>query len=186
MNKLIQELDNSKKPILINNILPLEENKNLMHLLSLQKNWYFGSEGYHDDTTMIKIAYINSYPHMGMTLQSANEGHKDFTDSPLNIYGRLIANIVSERLKFNYKKIVRLWWNYYFRGQEGVGHVDSESKNNISLVYTIMPTDGGTEILKQFYPDIDGQAKIFKSDWFHRGVTTKQDKSRLILNIVFE
>jgi len=186
MDKLIEQLNSSKKPILVNNILPSQENKNIMHILSLQDSWYFGFEGDTDYSSRVKIACTNGYPHMGMMLKSASEGHKDFNNSPLNIYGKLIANIVFERLKFNYNNILRLWWNYYFKGQEGVGHVDMQTKKNISLVYSIMPTDGGTEILNQFYPDVEGQAKIFKSDWLHRGVTTKQDKSRLILNMVFE
>jgi hypothetical protein len=121
-----------------------------------------------------------------MTFASADKGHTDFNNHPLNIYARLIANILSLKLNFKYNAIQRVYWNYYFKGQGGIGHVDSDTKHNVSVVYNMINTDGGTEILNKFYPDIEGQAKVFKSEWFHKGVSTNLDKSRLSLNIVFD
>jgi len=186
MEKIIAQLDKEKKPILINNILPFKENRTMMEILSSTGGWHIGYEGIQHSKTNFHTAYTKGYQHMGMTFTSAKPGHENFTDSALNIYGKIIANIIAEKLDFNFKRIYRMFWNYYVKGQEGVGHYDLETENNISIVYNLMNTDGGTEILKQFYPDICGQAKIFKSNWWHRGVTTKEDKARVILNIVLD
>ena len=40
------------------------------------------------------------------------------------------------------------------------------------------------EILGKFYKDSEGEAKIFKSNWIHKGFSTKEDKARTSLNIV--
>ena len=186
MNQLIKKLDSLKEPILINNILPISENKNILSILTNQTKWYFGHEGNYNEKPLYDVVFSNDYPHMGMTLSTAENGHKDFNDHPLNIYARVISSIISSQLKFQYKSINRVYWNYYFKGQGGIGHVDSQTTNNISVVYNLMDSDGGTEILDKFYPDIEGQAKIFKSDWWHKGVSTKLDKSRLSLNIVYD
>jgi len=184
MFELIKKLDSTNTPILVDNLIPLEENKNILHILSFQRDWRFGSEGQFNNGPLFDIAYSNNFPHLGMTLTSADKEHTDFNNHPLNIYARLIANILSHKLNFKFNTIQRVHWNYYYKGQEGIGHVDSETKNNISIVYNMKNSDGGTEILSKFYPDIEGQAKVFKSEWFHRGVSTKLDKSRLSLNIV--
>ena len=186
MEKIIKQLDEEKKPILLDKILPYKENRSILEILSSMGGWHIGYEGVAHSTTTFHTAYTKGYPHMGMTFCSAQVGHENFTDSPLNIYGKIIANTVAEKLEFDFKRIYRLFWNYYTKGQEGVGHYDLQSEKNISIVYNLMDTDGGTEILKQFYPDICGQAKIFKSNWWHRGVTTKEDKSRVILNIILD
>ena len=81
--------------------------------------------------------------------------------------------LFKKNLKENIKKlqikkirgIERIHWNYYSKGQEGVGHVDRDEDRYISILYNPLTTDGGTEIKKVFYPDIAGQAKVFKSNW---------------------
>ena len=186
MLELIKKLDSINEPILVDNIIPFEENKNILDICSYQKGWYFGSEGPLNNKPLFDIIYSNNFPHLGMTFASAEKGHQDVNNHPLNIYARLIANILCSKLNFKYNSIQRVYWNYYFKGQGGIGHVDSDTKNNVSVVYNMKNTDGGTEILNKFYPDIEGQAKIFKSEWFHKGVSTKLDKSRLSLNIVFD
>ena len=49
MNQLIEKLDSLKEPILINNILPISENKNILSILTNQTKWYFGHEGNYND-----------------------------------------------------------------------------------------------------------------------------------------
>jgi len=184
MDNIIEQLNNSKKPIFVEKILPAKENKNILNILSLQRTWYFGRESNGKPNSIFDLAYSNEFPHLGMTCRTADEGHKDFFDHPLNMYASIIANILSDAINLEYSLINRVYWNYYFKGQSGIGHIDNELEKSISIIYNPMSTDGGTEILSEFYPDIEGQAKIFKSSWLHKGVTTKKDKARSNLNIV--
>src|SRR5210317_1327551 len=184
MDNIIRQLDNSKKPIFVEKILPAKENKNILHILSIQHKWYFGHEGNCKSNSIFDLAYSNGFPHLGMICRTADEGHKDFFDHPLNMYASIIANILSDAINLQYNFINRVYWNYYFKGQSGVCHVDNELEKSISVIYNPISTDDGTEILNEFYPDVQGQAKIFKSSWLHKGVTTKNDKARSNLNMV--
>ena len=181
MNNDILDIE---EPILINDILPANENLSMLHILSETPGWIMQNEA---NINRFDSAFTNDYPETGWGLVATEKGHKNFYDTNLNVIAHIISSLVCH--KCNIKKIrgiERIHWNYYRKGQEGVGHVDREGDNYISILYNPLTTDGGTEIKKVFYPDVLGQAKVFKSNWLHRGVTTKKDKSRVSLNIILE
>ena len=54
----------------------------------------------------------------------------------------------------------------------------------VSAVYSLHTNDGGTEVKGKFYPSIEGQAVMFDSDVFHRGIPPKKDRHRFNLALV--
>jgi hypothetical protein len=177
-----------KEPIIFDELLPQEENLEILKFLTLQK-WRIQTEAnLHSIEDMTKCAFLNGSPHLGFACVAFDKLSPSLlfeSNSPLIIWPRIISNIICKKLSIKLN-INRIHWNYYLKGQEGVGHVDKESENFISILYNPLTTDGGTEINNKFYQDKMGQAKVFKSNWTHRGVATQNDKARPSLNIVLE
>jgi|TARA_E500000318_G_C3502751_1_gene189026 hypothetical protein len=181
MNNDILDIE---QPILISDVLPFIENQSILHILSETKGWIMQNEA---NIIRYDSAFTNDYPQTGWGLMATERGHKNFYDTNLNVIAKIISSLICQKLQIKkIRGIERIHWNYYSKGQEGVGHVDRDEDRYISILYNPLTTDGGTEIKKVFYPDIAGQAKVFKSNWLHRGVTTKKDKSRVSLNIILE
>jgi hypothetical protein len=71
---------------------------------------------------------------------------------PLFLWARMITSIITWKLKIeSFKNIYRIHWNYYYGDQQGIGHIDKDENNFISILYNPHTTDGGTEILGKFY-----------------------------------
>jgi hypothetical protein len=51
-------------------------------------------------------------------------------------------------------------------------------------LYSLNTTDGGFYLEDKFFPDIMGQAKVFKSNIKHKGVGPIKDKARFNLNMI--
>jgi hypothetical protein len=186
MNTKKNNLDilNMKEPILVDNLLTINDNLNILNYLVNNQTFYIQEES---NGLRFRHALDNNFSHAGFCSEILKRGDKFNPNSNiLNLYTFIICNKLTEILKFNYRSILRVHWNYYLTGQEGRGHVDQEEDNFISILYNPHTTDGGTEILNKTYMDKLGQAKIFKSNWLHRGIATKKDKSRVSLNIVLE
>lgn len=176
---------NIENPLLVNNILPPFENIEIIKLLS-RSHWMIGHEASYERE---EFAFLNNIQHVGFTNVIYDIEDKELQtnfNSMLFIYSRIITNIITDKCKINFKKINRFHWNYYYKDQQGVGHIDKEQNNYLSILYNPITTDGGTQIKGKFYQDQLGQAKIFKSNWLHQGVSCKKDKARVSLNIVLE
>jgi hypothetical protein len=177
-----------KEPILIENILPFSENLEILKHLST-RDFKVQHED-NDAESKFKCAFVNNFKHVGFALVTKDCSVLNLnTDpfDPLFLWARIITAIATEKINAsNFKRITRIHYNYYYKDQEGTGHIDNKNDNYISILYNLHTTDGGTEILNKFYSDKIGQAKVFKSNWYHKGICVKNDKARSSLNIVLE
>lgn len=176
-----------KEVLLVDNILPPSENLEIIKWLS-NTNWKIQHEGSTDPTEKVNFGFLNNASHVGFANEIYDADNPQFTDfnSMLFIYPRIITNIITHRCEINYKRVERFHWNYYYKDQQGVGHIDKEEDNYLSILYNPLTTDGGTQVNGKFYQDKNGQAKIFKSNWEHGGICCKKDKARASLNIVLQ
>jgi hypothetical protein len=174
-----------KQPILVDDVLPPQENLEILKLLS-SRPWGIQHET-SNKSDKVLAAFDNNTAHTGfahVTMDSIDHNYPGHPEDPLFIYARLITNLILFKLNVPQPNLYRVHWNYYTQGQQGIGHTDHDSNRFISILYNPHTTDGGTEILDKFYPDKMSQAKVFKSSWIHRGITVKKDKARASLNIV--
>lgn len=173
------------KPLILNNVLPDQVNYNLLQRLTKQA-FHFGYENDDLGVTELGCALDPEMKHMGMThvVSDKHTSLNNYLDNFIAYHSYYLACLAADKLKINKFSIFRSAWNYYYKDQEGIGHIDSSAKNSISLVYTPTSSDGGTEIDGVFYKDEERQLKIFKSDWKHRGVCVKNNKGRFSLNVV--
>jgi len=99
----------------------------------------------------------------------------------LNNYADIVYFTLKEKYKWG--ALEKVNWNYYDSSAKTSEHQD-ESKDFVSAVYSLHTCDGGTEVKGKFYPSIEGQAIIFDSDIFHRGIPPKEDNHRFNLALV--
>ena len=178
------EILNIKEPILLNNLLSPNDNLHMLNYLVNNQVFYIQEES---DGLRFRHAFENSFPHSGFCSEILR---KEETFNPnlsvLHTYVYVIVNNIINNLKFKYKNIERIHFNYYLTGQSGQIHKDDNRDNFVSILYNPHTTDGGTEILGKTHLDQMGQAKLFKSNWDHKAIGTKKDKARSSLNIVLE
>ena len=174
-----------KEPILLNDILSNIDNLNILEFLFANKSFTLGVNNPGAGKMTNKVI-LDQVQHAGFLCETACNFPKNLFDDPLNIYAFVIVNQISKRLKFEYKRIFRVGYNYYCRNQCATDHTDSKHNNFISILYNFHTTDGGTSILGIKYDDVASQAKIFKSEWLHSSYPTVKDKGRVSLNIVIE
>ena len=174
-----------EKPIIINDILHHKDNLEILEYL-----FSFGKFNVGLNNTVpgarLKRALLNNVQHEGFTCPAKEEDEKFSIENPVNVYAFVIVNQLSKILGFDYKEIQRIYYNYYCQNQFATEHIDSEKEDEISILYNLHTTDGGTIILGQKYQDKASQAKIFKSKWLHSSYSTVKDKGRVSLNIKFK
>ena len=185
------DLNIIEKPIIVDNILHQNDNlKILKHLLqhghfaldrSPIKNKIYNSQ----IDLLLCSTFMDTEQHRGFICKIKGEEEKIEFNEPFSLYSEIILNQLSKQLKFEYKEITRIMYNYYCRDQFATEHQDGTEDNEFSLVYNITTTDGGTIIQGEKYPDKIGQAKIFKSKWWHSSWPCDKDKGRVTLNIKF-
>jgi hypothetical protein len=163
---------------ILNNILTKETNKKIINNLT-NHHWFLAWEN-----KMDRVEKIFSNKNSGFSLTTFDEG-KIVVDSILNIYGELVFDIITDKLKIK-AKLERIFWNMYLKESQGELHTDRSVSNFVSAVYNLHTTDGGIEIDGKFYNDIEGQAKVFDSNILHRGFGPKQDNVRFNLNLIFK
>jgi len=179
---------NIDKPVLVDDLLPPQENLEVLKHIATRP-WVIQHEENSEDAKF-KSGFLNDFQHTGYAItaldDTGNNQNLHPTD-PLVIWSRIVTYGIIHKLQANNcKKVSRVHWNYYTQGQQGIGHVDRDPDNFISILYNPHTTDGATEILGVKYPDKMGQAKVFKSNWLHKGIATINDKSRCSLNIILE
>mgnify|MGYP003117294683 FL=1 len=108
--------------------------------------------------------------------------------TPLNLYADIIFEKVVDELKLGKVALNRIFWNMYFKNSETELHQDisKELPNAYSIVYSIHDSGGGLIINNKFIKDVPGEAKIFKSNSFHKGTGPKKTNVRFSLNILYE
>ena len=172
---------------IIDTNLPSRFNQKIINLLFTSRSWGIATDKKPLDND---IYDINKYD-TGFTLASYEKEFNNFGQSNLNIYAEIIVDSLFDKIKVkNFKNIERFYWNWYNQTSITEFHQDREEDNKISIVYNIHNNDGGTEIKigndLKFFPSISGQAIIFASNLWHRGLPPKINPQRFSLNILLE
>jgi len=170
-------LTNNENVILINNIFSPKVNLDIIKLLS-ESSWKIGT-----DNSQTKLQRILEGNYSGFTFVSFAEG-KSY-DPILNVYADIIFKQILHELNLN-AYLYRVFWNMYYKNHSTFVHKDMDTSDWISVIYNLHTTDGGTEIDGKFYPDVNGQAKVFKSFIDHKGVSVTKDPVRFNLNMVLK
>lgn len=161
---------------LISDILPQQFLDEVVNHLCSNAHWTLAGDSQNNNV------YNNLFykkEHLGFAFKSENNTNQIF----LNTVAKIIVYSVAEKL--NLKLYVqRFLWNMYYPGQNSRYHDDTPEDNHLSILYNLHDSDGGTEIDGKFYPDVLGQAKVFKSNLIHRGLGPKKSFVRFNLNIV--
>ena len=163
---------------ILNTIIPKIINDNIINEL-ISHPWSIAQDNIENVRKKL-FSEING----GFSLTTLKDGIIQ-TNTVLNVYGQIIFNIIIDKLKIK-ARLDRLFWNMYLKQSETEIHADKLDPEYFSLVYNLHTTDGGIEIDNKFYPDLESQAKIFKSNILHRGIGPKQDNVRFNLNIMFK
>jgi hypothetical protein len=173
---------NRGEVLIVNQIVPQNLNVAILQHLSEQK-FRIATEGKY---SRLEISLNHQVPHAGFQLQSADKNNKISLTNPLNFFALIVMETVCEKINLKNYDLERVFWNYYCSNMEGYGHKDKEENNYISIVYNLHTTDGGTEIEGKFFKDEMGTAKVFHSNLFHKGVSSKTEKARYNLNIIIK
>ena len=166
------------KIIKVNTDIPTNINREVMGVLA-NHQWYRAFDKAED-----RLGNLEKGISLGWSINTIRNGVQEL-DSILNFYGNFIFQLILGKAKIK-GELNRLFWNMYFPSDVTEIHYDHDQDGYYSILYNPHTTDGGTEILGKFYPDKMGQAKIFKSNWDHKGICVKQDKARASLNIIIE
>tara|TARA_R100000664_G_C2680882_1_gene88941 strand:- start:123 stop:629 length:507 start_codon:yes stop_codon:yes gene_type:complete len=163
----------------INTNIPSNTNKKIIEKLYGAQNWRFGSDN--------------------ILTKNPNKKDSGFILSPtipfvgddiLNTYALIIFDIVEKNTFMKFKKIDRLFWNWYHPGSVMEFHQDMKEDNKFSIIYNLHDNDGGTEIKinekNNFYKSIESEALLFPSKLYHRGIAPKENLHRFSLSIVLE
>ena len=163
------------KVLTIDNVLPKSVNKGIITYLTNRCSWGIAKESGATPYDML----IKLKKYAGFSIETINNPEHEF----LNTCATIIAEKVKE--SFNIKKNpMRYMWNMYYINHRSLAHVDDERLDSFSIIYNLNDSDGGTQIGNAFYQDIEGQAKVFKSNILHSGIGPKTTSCRFNLNIV--
>ena len=158
----------------INTDIPSNTNKKIIETLYDTHNWRFGF-----DNALTKNP---NKKDSGFILSQSND--------VLNTYAQIIFDMVEKKTFMKFKKIDRLFWNWYHPGSIMEFHQDMKEDNKFSIIYNLHDNDGGTEIKinekNNFYKSVESEALLFPSKLYHKGVAPKENLNRFSLNIVLE
>jgi|TARA_R110000744_G_scaffold94515_1_gene182562 hypothetical protein len=156
-------------------------NKRIIDILFGSMGWRFAT-----DTSNKNI----NKSDFGFILSSLNEDQKHLNNEILNTYAYFILDNIQNNSSIKFKKIKRLYWNWYHPGSQMEFHTDENNDNNYSILYNLHKNDGGTQFIvnekKFFYESIESEALVFPSKLSHRGIAPKKNLNRFALNIVTE
>ena len=165
---------------IVKNILPPDVVK---YLLDIVKRLNFRIA--HDSDEYFNNLFKKDLHFQGMS-RVTNEHPIGETEIRLNDFGFIIAQIVCKHSNLKIKKIHRLMWNFYKKGEFGNFHVDETKDNYYTILYSLNSSDGYLELKNKKIIDVIDEAKIFPSKILHRGVGPTKDNFRLNVNIVVE
>jgi len=162
--------------------IPSATNQRLLSLLKTNGKWSFGYD------KEIETDYNRD---AGVMFNPYNEGMStiDQGDEIINAYGFFIYDMIASKLDQKFSSLYRMLYNIYFRGiTEAKFHIDIESHNYWTFIYSLNSNDGGLEIKingeTKFIKAVESQAIVFPSTLYHRGVTPKTEAKRYSLAFV--
>jgi hypothetical protein len=171
-------MENKINVDIMENLIPMKIHKVILEELG-NCQWFIASKN-----PISRFERISLKINSGFSITTVMHGKAEF-NTILNVYGNIIYESILERLKIK-ANLYRLNWNMYFPGSETSLHKDIDIMGYKSVLYSLQNTDGGIVIGDVFYPDKEGQAKIFNSDIKHKGLGPTKDNVRFNLNIMFK
>ena len=166
----------------INTEISKNTNKRIIETLYQIETWRFGV----DNTLSKNVNKIDS----GFMLVTYDVNYNYYGNDILNTYAQVIYDMVEEKTFMKFKKIDRVFWNWYHPGSIMEFHQDIKHDNKFSIIYNLHDNDGGTEIkvndTNNFYKSIESEALLFPSKLYHRGIAPKENQNRFSLNIMLE
>ena len=94
------------------NILPNQINEKIISFLIDSPHWRITrDEGTRQQLQNNLLNTNNS--DFGFNIQTFDEIHNLYLDSPLNLYAEMIYFIIKDKSKYKFLKPVRFFWNYY-------------------------------------------------------------------------
>jgi hypothetical protein len=193
---------------IIKNILSKSENQQIIKYLLKTNNWMMSYDNEpKDNQVILEQGPIMVQKSRNMTLEDLNNIFKTFSGMSMTTYSRLdgmsplynkdldlflnekgrkITSIVCKKARIKNYKILRFFWNFFRPFDITDWHLDRSNSGCMSFVYNLHDSDGGTQIGKKVYKDIESSAKLFPSDTSHRGVGPKKLSFRLNLNCILQ
>jgi hypothetical protein len=166
----------------INTNIPKNTNQKILDYLYASKGWYFGFD---ENNRMNK-----DKKDAGLLNVSFKEDGEYYPNNILNTYADVIFDIVENNSFMKFKKINRIYWNWYHPGSVMQFHMDNKEDNKFSIIYNLHDSDGGTEFKVNdkitFYKSLESEAILFPSKLYHRGVAPITNLNRFSLNIMLE
>ena len=171
----------------INNILPFQTNKDIIEILINEARWKIASDwgrlnGEEQSFNVNKMLDEN-ISNAGFSFVTFDKKYNLYVNTTLNLYGDIIFYTIKNKLK-TIQTLYRLYWNYYDTSSKAALHKDELEDGYYSIIYNLHTNDGGTEINNKFYPSIEGQALIFPSNVWHKGIASAKSKHRFNLNMI--
>ena len=161
----------------INTSIPNTINKEIINSLFISNTWSFGA----DKNLNVNIDKKDSGFILD-TIVSKND--------ILNTYAKIIFCIIEKNTFMKFKKIERIYWNWYHSNSEMKFHEDDPQDNKFSIIYNLHNNDGGTEFKInneiKFIQSEESKAIVFPSKIEHRGIAPKKNINRFALNMVVE
>jgi len=162
--------------------IPINTNNRILDNLYAAKNWYFGFD---ENNFMNK-----DQKDAGFLIVTYKENQDYYNNDILNTYAQFIFDVVNNKSLIKFKKITRIYWNWYHPGSVMQFHMDNKEDNAFSIIYNLHNNDGGTEFKINnkidFYKSIASEAIVFPSKLYHRGIAPKLKPNRFCLNIMLE
>ena len=103
-------------------------NKRIIDILFGSMGWRFAT-----DTSNKNI----NKSDFGFILSSLNEDQKHLNNEILNTYAYFILDNIQNNSSIKFKKIKRLYWNWYHPGSQMEFHTDENNDNNYSILYNL-------------------------------------------------
>ena len=166
----------------INTEISKKTNKRILDTLYEVHSWSFGFD-------IIKRYQLNRF-NSGLIYRSYISNSDYINHEVLNTYAMMILDMVEDKSFLKFKKLYRIYWNWYCPGSVTEFHQDEMKDNSYSIIYNIHDNDGGTEFNLnndiKFYKSMESEALLFPSVLYHRGVAPKQNPNRFAVNIIVE
>jgi len=171
----------------INNILPFQTNKDIIEILINEARWKIASDwgrlNEKEKSFNVNKMLDENISNAGFSFVTFDKKYNLYVNTTLNLYGDIIFYTIKNKLK-TIQTLHRIYWNYYDTSSKAALHKDELEDGYYSIIYNLHTNDGGTEINNKFYPSIEGQALIFPSNVWHKGIASTEFKHRFNLNMI--
>ena len=168
----------------INTNIPTQTNKRIIQTLFKTTFWGFAKDN--------ELSHDLNKSNQGLAMVTFQDENIPYSPNEiLNTYAGIIFDMVQKDSFIKFKKIKRLYWNWYDQTSQGMAyHIDDPADNKYSIIYNLHTNDGGTNFKIndeiKFEKSTESEAIVFPSKIWHSGVAPTKDLHRFNLNIITE